>query len=67
MEFRELSMPRQGVAECAAIAAVAMVRRSTVSDGLIIMRLSGARASHHTHRVDDGGSWNYQRFMRSDR
>ena len=31
MEFRELSMPRQGVAEYAAIAAVTMVRRSTAT------------------------------------
>src|SRR3974390_2132215 len=55
MVFRDLSMPRQGVAECAATAAVTTVRRSTVSNGLNIMRLSAAWASYHAHRVDDGG------------
>jgi len=60
MELRDRSMPRQGVAECAAIAAVTTVRRGTAA--IFRPRLSGARASHHTHRVDDGGSWKLRAF-----
>jgi len=70
MELRDRSMPRLGVAGCAATAAVTTVRRSTESNGLLVMRLSPWRVAGGTGKspypivLTTAAAGSYERFMR---